>query len=213
MVCRKQYESNKWQNINLRLPNIISRVPKRLKYQLGAWKGTEFCSCLLFYSVSILFDCIPQNYLQHYVLLVESMFLLLKNSISYRKLVKASRMLKDFCVRIYSLNGKRYYTYNMHDLLHLAYIVRQLGPLWAQSAFWYKDYNGDYKNLFHGTQNVTLQVVTNAVALKKISELSRALVPGTVLYNMYNQMTKKCHQSLKNLGEGILRGVNTVEML
>lgn len=141
------------------------------------------------------------------------MFLLLKNSISYRKLVKASRMLKDFCVRIYSLNGKRYYTYNMHDLLHLAYIVRQLGPLWAQSAFWYKDYNGDYKNLFHGTQNVTLQVVTNAVALKKISELSRALVPGTVLYNMYNQMTKKCHQSLKNLGEGILRGVNTVEML
>ena len=101
----------------------------------------------------------------------------------------------------------------MHDLLHLAYIVRQLGPLWAQSAFWYKDYNGDYKNLFHGTQNVTLQVVTNAVALKKISELSKALVPGTVLYNMYNQMTKKCHQSLKNLGEGILRGVNTVEML
>ena len=201
---------------NLWLPNIISRIPRCIEYQLGAWEGTEICLFLLSYSIPILFDCLPQDYLQHYILLAELMFLLLKDSISYEELAKSSHMLKhfcDFCVRIHSLYGKRYYTCNMHNLLHLAYIVCQLGPLWMQSAFWYKDYNGDYKNLFHSTQNGTLQIVTNVVALQKIPEISRALVPGTVAHKLCNQMTKKCHQSLKNLGESILCGVNTVVLL
>ena len=116
-------------------------------------------------------------------------------------------------LRIHSLYGKRYYTCNIHNLLHRAYIVCQLGPLWVQSAFCYKDYDGDYKNLFHSTQNGTLQIVTNVVALQKIPEISRALVPGTVAHKLCNQMTKKCHQSSKNLGESILCGVNTVVLL
>ena len=62
-------------------------------------------------------------------------------------------------------------------------------------------------------QNVTLQIVTNVVALQKIPEISRTLVPGTVAYKLYNQMTKKCHQSLKNLGESMLCGVNTIGLL
>ena len=141
------------------------------------------------------------------------MFLLLKDSISYEELVKASRMLKHFCVQIHSLYGKRYYTYNIHSLVHLAYIIRQLGPLWVHSAFWYEDYSGNYKNLFHGTQNVILQIVTYEVALQNISEICRAPVPGTVAYKLHNQMTKKYHQSLKDLGESILCGVNTVGLL
>ena len=67
--------------------------------------------------------------------------------------------------------------------------------------------------MFHGTQNVTLQIVTNEVALQNISEICRALVPGTVPHKLYNQMTKKCHQSLKDLGESILCWVNKVGLL
>ena len=88
--------------------------------------------------------------------------------------------------------------------------VFRLGPLWAQSAFWYEDYNGDYKKLFNGTQNVTLQIVTNVISLQKIPEIARALVPGTAAYNLYDRMTAKCHHASKSLGEVIVNGVNCI---
>ena len=58
-----------------------------------------------------------------------------------------------------------------------------------------------------------MQIDTNVVALHKNPEISRALVPGTIAYKLYNQMTKKFHQPLKHLRESILCGVNTVGLL
>ena len=142
------------------------------------------------------------------------MYLLLKDSISYEELVKASRMLKHFCVRIhhYMEKGIIRIMYIIYSILHILFVSwihygrsQHFGTTITMVII---------KNLFHGMQNVTLQIVTNVVALQKIPEISRALVPGTVAYKLYNQMTKKCHQSLKNLlGESILCGVNTVGLL
>lgn len=120
---------------NLWLANIISRVPRIIEYQLGACKGKEFRLLLLLCFVPILFPYLPQNYLQHYVLLVESRFLLLQYSISYEEFVKAFRKLKYFCIRIHSLYGKRYYMYNIQNLLHLAYNVRQLDQYGCSQHF------------------------------------------------------------------------------
>ena len=33
-----------------------------------------------------------------------------------------------------------------------------VGPLWTHSCFPFEDYNGDLKDLFHGTQNIPGQV-------------------------------------------------------
>ena len=198
---------------NLCLPNIISRVPRNIEKDISQWNGSEFRSFLLFYSVPILYDYMPETYFQHYILLVESVFLLLKDSISTSDLQKSSKMLKHFCVRLRSLYGSRYQTYNVHNLLHMSMSVYRLGPLWCQSAFWYEDYNGDYKNLFHGTQNINLQIVTNVIAQHKIPEIARVLIPGTVAHTLYNNMTVKSHQLIKQIGERISLDINCVGAL
>ena len=49
-------------------------------------------------------------------------------------------------------------TYNVHQLLHLQESVEELGPLWSHSCFFFEDLNGDFRDLFHGTQNIDGQV-------------------------------------------------------
>lgn len=49
-------------------------------------------------------------------------------------------------------------TMNIHNLLHVTRSVEQLGPLWANSSFEFEDANGDLKSMFHGSQNVDMQV-------------------------------------------------------
>lgn len=49
---------------------------------------------------------------------------------------------------------------NVHNLLHVQRSVLQLGPLWANSSFEFEDANGDLKALFHGSQNIDMQVTT-----------------------------------------------------
>ena len=48
---------------------------------------------------------------------------------------------------------------NIHLLLHLTDTVRQLGPLWAYSFFYFEGHSGTLKSLVHGTQHVDSQVI------------------------------------------------------
>ena len=59
----------------------------------------------------------------------------------------------------YSISGEKFQTFNCHSLLHLADDVKQRGPLWTHSCFPFEDYNGDLKDLFHGTQKIPGQVI------------------------------------------------------
>ena len=59
---------------------------------------------------------------------------------------------------LYSSSGNQFQTFNVHQLLHLPEVVHELGPLWSNSCFPFEDYNGDLRDLFHGTKNVDGQV-------------------------------------------------------
>lgn len=54
--------------------------------------------------------------------------------------------------------GDRYMSANMHGLLHLPTVVKNLGPLWAHSCFPYESANGAILKLFHGSQSTEKQV-------------------------------------------------------
>lgn len=51
-------------------------------------------------------------------------------------------------------------TFNVHQLLHFKDSVDNLGPLWNHSCFFHEDLNGDFGDLFHGSQNIDGQVNT-----------------------------------------------------
>ena len=92
---------------------------------------------------------------------------------SVEDITKAEKMLQHFCYKFSAFYGEkiifkfkmhsvplgdRHCTANVHTLLHLADAVRNLGPLWAHSAFPFEGMNGWLGDLYHGTREPQKQV-------------------------------------------------------
>ena len=99
-------------------------------------------------------------------------------------------MLIHFCARIEALYARRYETYNIHMLLHLPDCVRNLGPLCGNSYFWFDGYNGDLSKLFHGTQNVDIQITQAVCIHQKIPELIPLLPEGSTAKTFYKRLSE-----------------------
>ena len=197
----KQYRSeafsisSRMKDVNLRLlsikpPNFISRVPRSLE-DLGHFKASEYKSFLLYYGLPCLLGILPDEYYQHFLLLVQAVFSLLKESITERDLKQASALLKHFCLNMSVFYGKRYETSNVHLLLHLVEKVRDLGPLWSQSCFYFEDYNGELRKLFHGTQSIERQITLAVSINQKLPQMDTCLTYGTGAYDFYSKLAHK----------------------
>ena len=165
--------------LNITPPNCISRAPRSITKDFAHWKASEFRSFLSFYSIPCLWNILPDECFQHFILFVEAIWLLDQSSISPQCLQKSGYLLHHFCLRIEALYGCRYETFNVHSLLHLQDCVNNVGPLWACSCFWFEDYNGDLRKLFHGAQKVELQIAFSVCIQQKIPELIPLLPCGS----------------------------------
>ena len=84
----------------------------------------------------------------------------------------------------------------MFTVLHLPECVRNIGPLWACSCFWFEDFNGDLRKLFQGTQKVELQIAFSVCVQQKIPEFINLLPFGSACKEFYEHITQGRH-SLK----------------
>ena len=183
--------------MNIKPPSCISRLPRSIVGNFSHLKASELRSFLLFYSLPCLYGLLPDSYFQHYLLLVEAIHILLKHSISSNDLAKAAKLLKHFCIRIEELYGSRYETYNVHCLLHLVDRVKDLGPLWTHSCFCFEDFNGELRHLFHGTQQIEMQIVVSICVQQKIPELISLLPPNSSVLQFFEELTSKGRLSHK----------------
>ena len=116
-------------------PNFISSVPRSIKDHLKYWKASECRSWLFYYSLPVLYGLLPDVYFQQYLLLVEAIYLLNGDSVSPEIVDHCEQVLKNFCLMHATLYSQREMTSNIHQLLHLCDVVRDLGPLWVYSCF------------------------------------------------------------------------------
>lgn len=68
--------------------------------------------------------------------------------------------------------------------------MKNIGPLWACSCFWFEDFNGDLRTLFHGTNKVELQIAFSVCVQQKIPELIPLLQHGSASKEFYQHMTE-----------------------
>ena len=160
-------------------PSIITRKPHKLSKHFKYFKASEYRSFLLYYSLPVLSDILPQEYWNHYALLVISIHNLLQESISEDQLLCCEQMIKKFCSQFEDLYGRRYMTANMHYLLHLTDCVKELGPLWVYSCFHFESQNGVPKSLIHGTQKVEKQIITSFSYQKNLPVAAEELISET----------------------------------
>lgn len=143
--------------LSIKPPSNLTRTPRSLQ-QRAQWKASEWRNWLLFYSLFTLQGVLSSNYFAHYLLLVESVFILLSNSITPDELSYAEHQLHTFVGDFATLYGLEHMSYNIHLLQHLATSVREWGPLWGTSNFMFESSNGFLLDLFNGTQGISVQI-------------------------------------------------------
>ncbi|XP_072023195.1 uncharacterized protein, partial [Amphiura filiformis] len=160
--------------LSIKPPTFISRAPTSLS-KLKFWKASEFRSWLFYYSVPVLFGILPTIYFQHHILLVEAIHTLNSQSISPDDIDKCEFLLHHYCALFATLYGANTMGINVHSIVHLADVVRDLGPLYVYSCFPYESLNGDLKSLFHGTQAIEKQIASSVSKVIKFPVIARKM--------------------------------------
>ena len=161
--------------IEIQPTSEITRLPRSLTQQ-AYWKGSEWRAWLLFYSLVVLKDILPTQYLKHLMLLVDAVFRLSKDVVDGADLEIAHASLTKFVILFEDLYGQNHLTFNVHQLLHLAPAVKNWGPLWAFSSVWYEGNIGFLNKLFNGTQAVPRQIARSFQILKGIQAATAHII-------------------------------------
>ncbi|KAK3907759.1 ATP synthase subunit alpha, chloroplastic [Frankliniella fusca] len=156
--------------IGKHIPEIDAFI-KSIKY----FKASELRALLLFFSLPAFKDFLSPIYLQHWMLLVASIYILLKENISSSDLNTAEAMLRSFVRDIGKLYHNKFYTYNIHNLFHLPLLVSRWGPLWATSAFDFETFNGFITSHVHGTKHLDKELLNNIKIIQSLTVLERSL--------------------------------------
>ena len=91
-----------------------------------------------------------------------------------------------------SLYDSQSCTNNVNTLVHYAKCVEDNGPAWAvMSGFDFENFNGDFKNLFHGTQGIEQQVLTSVSIVQSLPILAEKLHETSPEYIFYKKLSSK----------------------
>lgn len=134
-----------------------SRGPRKLADR-SSWKANEWLNWFLHISPICLHLFLPNNYYNHYMLLVDSISVLLKDSISEEDFNNSRSKLDRFVAKFQELYGLEEMTYNVHLTTHIVDCCRDYGPLWSFSLFPFEDINGMLKSFIKGPKEPLIQV-------------------------------------------------------
>ena len=139
-------------------PCQVARLCRPLSCR-KVWKAREWENFVLFYSIPIFSSILSANQLSHWSLFVESMYILLKDSIHINELNKADEILHKFVWETEELYGVPAMTFNLHQHLHICEAVLNWGPLWTNSTFCFETANHYLLKAIQCARGVTQQVV------------------------------------------------------
>ncbi|XP_072019667.1 uncharacterized protein [Amphiura filiformis] len=199
----------------IKVTHNISRVPRALGAHFKYWKASEFRSWLLYYSLPILADLMEKTFYYHYACFVEAIHLLSGSSISTDDIKKSYNNLVYFVFMFEPLYGSRYCGLNLHSLLHLPETVVHTGPLWAINCFGFEDANGQILKLFHGTQNVEMQIMSAVNTLHLLPQMIQNLPKNSKTLMFINKMqrTKSVRKvsslHIEPLGKGYTKAISS----
>lgn len=197
---------------------FVSRIPRTLD-ELPHWKASEFRNFLLYWGLPVLRHILDPDHFAHFCLLVRSIFILSKEGISSQEMQIADAALLLFVENFKELYGDRYFTLNMHQLVHLADCVKYTGPLYVNNCFIFEDLNGFIVKHIHGTQGIDTQI-TNIVSLLQVpvamsaKYLKGAQEDAMCLFHELNGSDRHLHEieaGIGFIGTASIRTLNAEE--
>ncbi len=188
---------------NFKPPQELRRSPRSI-LTVKLWKASEFRAWLLYYSLPVLSDVLPSDYIYHLSLLVSSLHILLSDTILTSDVELAHKQLSKFYTMIPILYCDEICTANMHLLIHFSQFVLNWGPLWCYSCFSFESMNGHLRKVCHGTSYVLPQLVHSIrmrqmlmVNAKQVIQSSH-VATAKFIYSMLNSQTKSAEVEIKS---------------
>ncbi|KAJ8680789.1 hypothetical protein QAD02_016576 [Eretmocerus hayati] len=151
----------------LRLKNLKNQLPEEFQRstrsldEICKWKATEFRFFVLYAGIAVLKDVLPKAYYEHFLLF--SMPCRILCSKDYHKVyIKEAKMYLETFVKTAShpsLYGLKVLVINLHNLLHLADDVENMGcSLMDYSAFCFENFLGKLKGVVEGGNKPLIQL-------------------------------------------------------
>ncbi|KAK3910720.1 Histone-lysine N-methyltransferase, H3 lysine-4 specific [Frankliniella fusca] len=147
---------------NIKPPSSFQRLPRSIKKELALHKASDLKYLMMYYSLPVFLGILPLRYWLHHSKLVSAISLLCQESVSQGQINSAEEQLHSYVSDFQLLYGVRHVGLNLHQLLHLCDVVRNLGPAWVYSCFFYESLNGDLSKLVHGTRHAALQISSSS---------------------------------------------------
>jgi len=157
---------------SIRPPTTVNRTPRSISDHLSFWKASEFRNWILFYSVPILRDRLPNPYFRHWCCFVLGLYILLLDSIPPFLLDVAHQLFVFFYSQQEILYGKQFCYINVHNLIHYVIRVYRFGPLWATNCFIFESLNGEFSSQVLGTHQIVQSVLYRFFMKKSLKSLS-----------------------------------------
>ncbi|KAK3924497.1 DNA polymerase IV [Frankliniella fusca] len=201
---------------NIQHPDFIHRIGRTFKH-LSAWKASDYYYFLLYEALPVLQEFLPEMYFQHLILLVRSIFHLLKRKVSESDIIEADLLLRLFVQEFQTLYGDRAMSYNVHQLCHLALSVKRFGPLHCNSAFPFENMNGIIAKATHGTNFVSQEIVNNIriyQGVQRLERISKGLDSNITQFSQFcsGEVLGRCREVEVNHEEMELLGTSSVKV-
>jgi hypothetical protein len=130
-------------------PKEITRKPDNI-HKFSTWKANQGRAFLLYYGYGALKGILPEKYLNHFLLLSNSIHIFLQTEISEKQFLQAEKNLLRFVNLFEDLYGEKKVKFNTHSILHLSKKVRDCGPLFCFSLFPFESKNGQLIKFIEG---------------------------------------------------------------
>ena len=133
-------------------------LTKAVGLQAKDWKNW-----LLYYSLPVCLDLLPEKILENHALLVNSTFTLSQTTITHDEINQCDSDLEDFVKNFGTLFGEENVRNNVHMTKHFAESVRLTAPAWSTSAFPYEGNICYLKRYVNGTRGVGQQMAKKSL--------------------------------------------------
>lgn len=130
---------------SIKTPTKLSRAPRDLSL-FANFKATEYRNMAWYYLLPCAQDFMHADHLNLCAIFAEATFLLNKDCILPDELNRAEELIDLYRQNFEILFPEDQLAYNVHLLKHVVRCVRELGPLWVASGFWFESLNRQVVN-------------------------------------------------------------------
>ncbi|KAE8738826.1 hypothetical protein FOCC_FOCC015685 [Frankliniella occidentalis] len=177
--------------MQIRPPHYMTRTPRSL-HDVGSWQTSLHKSMLLHYGLPVLQGLISTMHMKHYSTLVAAVQYLNSDNVSHEDLLKAEQLITKYVAYFEDIYSRKFMTINVHLLLHLVEVVKDLGPLWVTSCFPQEGINGSILKLVHGTRFPEMQITSSLNMCLGLPDIIESL-PDSKSKEFCEKVTSKTH--------------------